>query len=499
MFRTHSIKTSALAAIMWGMAASTAGAADIVIAQSTDATTLDPAFRADTVTGSIQRHIYDSLLFRNADMEIEPRLAESWEQVGPTEWIVKLRPNLKFSNGEPLDAEAVKFSFERVQNPELKSPIRGWWAGFTGLDVLDERTLKITTSKVDPLFEARLSLFAPVPPKYVTEKGDTAFAQEPISSGPYKMVEWRRDEAIVLEPNPDYWGPAPDIDNVTFRVLPEELARIAANRTGEADVIGSISPTQALSLEGGEDVRVERASSTRVMTVNFDIKQTPGEKQAFRDAVAHAINQDEIINGLFRGYATKVNSMLSPGTPGWPRDINFTREHDLEKAKQLVAELGIGDQEIVMRTPSNAFALDRETALAVAGQLKAAGLNIKVQTDEWGVFFGDLKNAAMSPLYLNSHGNVWADPYPQIDAFQRTGGFISTWSDPELDVLLDKSLAVKGQERLDVFKAILERLNETSAVVPLFAQQDLYGVRDRVTWTPRPDGHVFAFEMAIKE
>ncbi len=497
MVRMHKSLTSVLTALLLGVAASSANAAEIVIAQSTDATTLDPAFRADTVTGSIQRHLYDSLLFRNSDMEIEPRLAESWEQVGPKEWIVKLRPNLKFSNGEALDAEAVKFSFERVQNPELKSPIRGWWKGFTEIEVLDKTTLKITTAKVDPLFEARLSLFAPVPPKYVAEVGDTAFAQEPVSSGPYKLVSWRRDEAIVLEPNPDYWGAAPNIENVTFRVLPEELARVAANRTGEADVIGGVSPTQALALEGTNNVRVERASSTRVIVVNFDIKQPPGDQQAFRDAVAHAINRDEIIDGLYRGYATKVNSMLSPGTPGWPREMNFTRDHDQDRARELVAELGIGDQEIVMRTPSNSFALDRETALAVAGQLKAVGLNVKVRADEWGVFFGDLKNAAMSTLYLNSHGNVWADPYPQIDAFQRTGGFISTWSDPELDALLDKSLTVKGQERLDVFQSTLERLNETSAVVPLFARQDLYGVRDKIDWAPRPDGHVFAFEMAV--
>ena len=140
-------------------------AADLTIAQSTDAVSLDPAFRADTATGNVQRHIFDSVLHRGADMKIGPQLAESVEQDGATAWTVRLRDGLTFSNGEPLDASAVKFSIERMQNAELKSPIRGWWTGFKTIEATDPRTLKITTTAPDPLFRARMTLLAPVPPK----------------------------------------------------------------------------------------------------------------------------------------------------------------------------------------------------------------------------------------------------------------------------------------------------------------------------------------------
>ena len=476
-----------------------AWASEITIAQSTDAVSLDPAFRADTATGNVQRHIHDSILFRNANSEIEPRLAQSVEQLSPKQWEIKLRSGLKFSNGELLDAHAVKFSIERLQNPELKSPIRGWWTGMTEIKIIDDLTLHITTKEVDPIFDARMTLLSPIPPKYLEEVGSEGFSLKPIGSGPYKLVEWRRDESIVLERNADYWGDKPSVEKVTFRVLPENLARVAALRTGEVDVIANVSPDQALALENADGVEVARTPSTRVMAIQFDINKAPGDNAVFREAVAYAINSDAIIQGLMRGFASPVNSILSPGIPSWPRDTDYTISHDLAKAKELIASSGLGDQEILMRAPSGRYSLDRETALAVAGQLKEAGLNIKVRPDEWGVFFGDLKNRSVSAIYLMGQGNVWLDPYPQIDAFQRTGGFLSTWEDSELDALLDKSNTVRGAERTQVFGQALERIKQTHAAVPLFALQALYGVSNKVTWQPRADEHIFAFEMEVAE
>ena len=470
-------------------------AVDLTIAQSTDAVSLDPAFRADTATGNVQRHIFDAILQRGPDMKIGPQLAESVQQDSPTVWTIRLRSGLKFSNGEPLDAEAVKFSVERMLNADLKSPIRGWWTGFKTIEVVDPQTLKVTTTAPDPLFRARMTLLAPVPPKYVREAGDAAFARKPIGSGPYRLVDWKRDDAVVLEANPNYNGQKPSVERVTFRVVPEELSRIAALQTGEADVIAGMSPTQAASLEGGEDVRVERAASTRVMAVQFDNDEALGDNQKFREAVAYAIDRDAIIKGLLRGYGVPAKSILSPGIPEWPSDKDFTRKHDLEKAKALVKELGLEGREIVMRTSAGRYPNDRETSLAIGAQLQKAGLNIKVRPEEWGTFFEDLKNHKMSALYLSGQGNVWLDPYPQIEAFHTTKGLLSAWSDPKIDELLAKSNEVPADQRPALFGQMLERLNETTAAVPLYAQQILYGVRKGVQWKPRPDEQVLAFEM----
>lgn len=473
-------------------------AVDLTIAQSTDAVSLDPAFRADTATGNVQKHIFDTILHRGPDMKIQPQLAESVQQNGPSAWTIRLRDELTFSNGEPLDAQAVKFSIERMQDPNVKSPIRGWWTGLKTIEATDARTLKITTSAPDPLLPARMTLLAPVPPKYLREVGDNAFALKPIGSGPYRLVDWKRDDAVILEANPNYKGPKPEIDRVTFRVVPEELSRIAALQTGEADVVAGLSPSQAAALETSDGVRVERAASTRVMAVQFDSDEAPGNDPKFREAVAYAIDRDAIIKGLLRGYGVPAKAILSPGIPDWPSDKDFTRKHDLEKAKALVKELGLEGKEIVMRTSAGRYPNDRETALAIGAQLQKAGLNVKVRPEEWGTFFEGLKNHKMSPVYLSGQGNVWLDPYPQIEAFHSSKGILSAWSDPKIDELLAKSNEVPADQRPALFGQMLERLNETAAAVPLYAQQNLYGVRSGVDWKPRPDEQVLASEMKKK-
>ncbi len=471
---------------------------EITIVQSTDASSLDPAFRGDTVTGNVQRHVFDTLMVRNKDLTLGPGLAESAERTGKTEWMLRLRQGVTFSNGEPFDAGAVKFSIERAQNPALKAPTRGWWLPFKTVEVIDPHTVRITTATTDPLFQARLTLFQPVPPKYLAEVGDTAFAQKPVGTGPYRLVEWRRNDAAVFAPNLSYWGGKPAFGKVTFRVVPEEMSRVAALMTGEADVIGDLSPAQAAYLGTAPGIKVVHTASTRVMAVQFDIGMPPGDNHQFREAVALGINRAQIIKGLLKGYGTPVTSLLSPAIPGWPKDKTYTQHYDPKKAAALVKQLGFGKEEILMRTPAGGFPNDREVALAIGAQLGRIGLNVKVRPDEYGRFFEDLKAHKMSPLYYNGQGNIWLDPYPQLEAFHKSDGFLSTWKDPELDKILVRSFEVTGAERQAVFGQALERVSQTVAAVPIYAQMLTYGVRDNVEWQPRADEQVLAFEMRKK-
>ncbi len=471
----------------------------VVIAQSTDATSLDPAFRVDTATGNVHMHIFDSLLIRKADMSISPGLAESVERITDTKWLVKVRRGVFFTNGEPANAAAVKFSIDRILDPKLKAPSKRWWSNFTNVKVVDDYTLEITTKGLDPLFYARMTLLVVVPPKYIKEAGDTKFSLYPIGTGPYKLVEWRKDDHITLRANKNHWSGVPSIEKVTFRVVPEELSRVAALQTGEADLIVGVSPAQALHLRNVKGRQIEMSPSTRVMCLQFDSDVPPGDQLKFRQAVAYAINRDEIIKGLLKGFAQPVTSVFSPGIPDWPKDVDTSFPFDLDKAKELVSELNLGGTEIVMRSPSGRYPHDRETALAVGGQLRKVGLNIKVRPDEWGAFFGDLKKGNMSALYLMGQGNVWLDPYPQLEAFHHSKGFISTWADPEFDALLEASNTAEGDARAKIFGQTLQRLHDQVGAVPLFAQVFIYGVNERVKWKPRVDNVIWALEMELTE
>jgi peptide/nickel transport system substrate-binding protein len=481
-----------------GAFASAQAATSVVIAQSTDATSLDPAFRVDSATGNVQWHIFDTMLVRKADMTIGPGLAEAVEQQGADKWSVRLRKGVKFTTGEPLNAEAVKFSLDRILDPKSKAPSKRWWSNFKSITVVDENTVQIVTDGRDPLFSARLTLLAVVPPKHVQQVGDGEFARKPVGTGPYKLVDWKKDDQVVLEANTAYWGAKPTVDKVVFRVVPEEMSRVSALQTGEADVVANVSATQAAFLGSVQGLRIEKAAGARVMAVHFDPDVAPGDNLKFRQAVAHAINRQEIVQGLLKGFAAPLNSVLSSGIPFWPAKEDSSFAFDAAKAKALVAELGLGDKEIVMRTSNARYPYDRETALAVAAQLAKVGLNVKVRPDEWGKFFDDLKNRDMSALYLMGQGNVWTDPYPQLEAFHHSKGFLSTWRDPAIDALLDKSNEATGADRERIFGDALKRIHDTAAAVPLYGQLLLYGVRDRVQWKARPDELIWAPEMVVK-
>jgi peptide/nickel transport system substrate-binding protein len=501
--RLRDILAMALFAVMIGGLASTGFSAGksgaIVIAQSTDATSLDPAFRVDTATGNVQKHIFDSLLIREANMSVGLGLAESVERVSNTKWLVKVRKGVFFTNGEPLKAAAVKFSIDRILDPKLKAPSKRWWSNFTNVRVVDDYTVEITTKTRDPLFYARLTLLVVVPPKYVKEVGDTKFSLHPIGTGPYELVEWKKDDHITLKANKNYWSGVPSIEKVTFRVVPEELSRVAALQTGEADLIVGVSPAQAEHLRGVKGCRIEMSPTTRVMCLQFDADVPPGNQLKFRQAVACAINREEIIKGLLRGFVQPVTSVFSPGIPDWPQDMDTSFPYDPEKAKKLVSELNLGNTEILMRSPSARYPYDRETALAVGGQLKRAGLNIKVRPEEWGAFFADLKKGNMSAVYLMGQGNVWLDPYPQLEAFHHSKGFLSTWLDPEFDALLEASNTAEGDARTKIFGQALQRLHDQAGAVPLFAQVFIYGVKERLKWKPRIDNIIWALEMELTE
>lgn len=492
----HVLTLGAILALGLASTALAQEGSSITIAQTVDATSLDPAFRDNTRTGNLILHVFDPVVMRTADMELEPWLAESVEQVDETTWRVTLKEGIAFANGEALDAEAVKFSLDRILDPETQAPTRRWFSNFTSVQVVDDRTLEIATDDLDPLFPVRLTFLYPVPPDYFQEVGADRFSIEPVGTGPYELVEWDRDDHITLRAREGYWAGEPPIDTVTFRIVPEEVARVSALETGEADLIESISPDQANYLGRVDGVRVESAPSTRAVVLSFDTDVAPADDPRFRRAVGHAINTEILIEGLYEGYAEPLNSFLSPAIPGWPKDRDYTFEYDPELARQLLSDAGLTDAEIVLRS-TTAYPIFRNLALAIASQLEEVGITVEVTSEDWSAWFDDLKAGDMSAVYLNDHGNVWIDPAPQLDAFFQSEGFISTYANPEVDALLAESNQLSGDARAEIFGDILEALMADAAGVPLLSQVSLYGVADDVQWEPRPDGVIRAWEMDV--
>src|SRR5438477_9123789 len=221
-----------------------AGERDITIAQGIDAEFLDVQMTNNIVTLIINTSIYDTLLTRDKQLQLVPALAIAHKLVSEKVWEVKLRPNVKFHNGETFDANAVKFSFERINRADFKSPQKGWFSTIERVEIVDPSTVRFHTKVPDPAMPARMTLMYQLAPKYVAKVGDAQANLKPVGTGPFKFVQWQKNERIVVEANDAHWTGKPAIRRATWRPIPELGARIAALQPGLADRIVNVPPDQ---------------------------------------------------------------------------------------------------------------------------------------------------------------------------------------------------------------------------------------------------------------
>ena len=475
--------------------ASAQASRSVVLVEPTDPRSLDPIFRDDEISGTVHRHIFDTPLHRFPDMSIRPWAAELVERQSPTTWLVRLRDNMHFTNGEPVDAEALRFSLERIVNPDSKSPIRSLISPLGTIEIQDRRTVLFHTANPDPLFTARLIWLQMVPPKYAAEAG-AQFGARPIGSGPYILKRWQRNSEIVFAANPDHWRGRPAYTDVTFKIIPEEIARVSALRSGDVDVILSLSTNQAAAVSQLPGFKVLPQPTSRVAVLNFNPGAPPADNTKFRRAVALAVNRDELLKGLAKNLGLPVRTIFAASVGNLPADVATDFQYDPDGARKLVEELGLKGTVVQVGGPSGRFPLDREIVSAVAAQLRRVGLDAKARTTEFGTYVSDITSGRAASIFLQVQGNAWFDPMPQIEAFYRTGGLGSPWMDPGIDALLDRTYKVPENERTAAIGDILKRLRDDTLSVPLFGYAELDAMTDKVVWQPRVDQLMLAFEMS---
>lgn len=466
----------------------------LIIGQTGDIFSLDPAFRTETPTGIVQRHIYDTILNRMPDMSVGPGIARSWRRLDPVTWRLELEEGRRFSNGEPVDGETIRATLARLNAPETRSPLKDLFETLTVANI-DGPMVTIVTKGPDALFESRMTNFQLVPPKYTATAG-AHFGEAPIGSGPFVLEYWHRNAEVALLANPTYGGAKQRFKRLLFRAVPEEIARISAVRTGAAHLVTSISPNQAASLQRGGEVQILTADSNRTMVVQFNKEVPFGNDPRFRRAVGLAINRDNLIHGLMKDYASPIGTIFGAAVQGVPKDVRGDFAYDPDAARKLIRELGVEGKEIELAGAVGRYPLDRECALAVGGELRKVGLNVKVRTYEYGSFAEDIQKNRVAPIFIQPHGNIWMDPLPQIIAFFYSRGHWSGWRDPVMDSMIDRANTTDGEERLGLVGDLIRKLHDDAIAVPLYALRIIYAAAPGLQWKPRPDDLIIAEEIS---
>ncbi|SDF70694.1 peptide/nickel transport system substrate-binding protein [Salipiger thiooxidans] len=490
-----------------------AQAADLTVGFTLDADTLDPANHRKRETETIIRNLYDGLVTRDSNMVVVPEIAESITQVSPTEYDFKLRQGVKFHDGSEMTAEDVKFTFDRItqdggMGDGVTSPRQGLMGPVASVDIVADDTVRISLSEPWPILPAMLPNQQIVSKAWVEEFGNDGVATMENGTGPFKLVEWRKGDAIIMERFDDYYGGATDIepvgtacvDRVIFKVIPESASRVAALLAGDVDIINELPPFSVGQVENNENTDVLTVNGTRSFFIAMNTQGELFDDPKVREAAAHAIDKDLIIDRILGGNAARIDGILSPDAFGASELPRY--DYDPERSRELLAEAGYPDGIEVTMDVEGAF---KDTAEAVASLLTKAGIETRVVVGE-GAQLVDKWRTKGEPksgdLYFTSWGNGSLDPFDIFTPTHRTNdrGNSAGYSNPELDALLDAAAVEIDQEkRAAMYHDAEMMINADIPYLYLWVPQDIYGVSKRLTgWTPSADSRINLHDACVE-
>ena len=472
--------------------------------------------------------VFEGLMWENIhSYEYEPTLAESWTILEDgMVWEFKLRKGVKFQNGEPFNAQAVKFSVDRMlgrgeYDPKLKPKFKPRYRGIFNriidkLEVVDDYTvryhMKVRTAEVFPRFTYR---FPMLPPNYIREVGDEGFAKRPIGTGTYKIVDRKVGDSITLEANPDYWNKNPRrgqygisyVKTVLQRLIPEDETRVSALRVGEVGLAVNIPPHRAKSLEKELNIAIKYVSlnSPSYLGINTALAEDPktGKPNPWLDirlrkAVSLAIDREALIKHVGTGYE-KLHYMLTPGQLGFdPESAKKYSRYDPEQAKKLVKEAGYPNGLDAVLNGMLGAGMVKELTDAISGYLTAVGIRTKVNLSEGRSIIGKIRTKT---LYSFDLWGGASGPEPLM--FSR-GAVASgnAWGlhkgDPVMDKYINETFAeFDPQKRAALYhKLFTYQAEKVVFFVPLWTGVTITGIRsDRWTlepsqWTRYPEYHL---------
>jgi peptide/nickel transport system substrate-binding protein len=468
---------------------------ELVIAIGGDPSTLDPQAADDGNERAVNDNIYETLVARDSGtMELVPSLAESWSQVDDVTWELKLRKGVKFHNGEDFNAEAAAAAINRVIDPDYNSEQISFFATILEGQAVDDTTLRVITDGPDPTLPSRLYWLKIVPPEYST---NADFGTKPVGTGPYKFVEWVRDDHITLEANTDYWGDTPTIGKVTIRPIQEEVTRLAALKAGEVDLVRGLIPEYVTDVP-----KVAAIPGLEFPWLRLNTLVGPLTNRDLRMAINLALNKDELAQSLYSGYAVPAEGqILTPGHFGYNPDVT-AYPYDPDQARELIAASGYNGEELEFIGESGRWLKDKELIEAIAGQLREVGLNVKVNIVEWSAWLDLLfAGAEKAPIMqFSAHSNELLDADRTLSALYESTGSQTAYSNPEFDALVDEARTETDlAKREELYHEAVQIAYDDAAVGVLLNLDDIYGMTERLEFTPRLDGKMLILEMSLTD
>jgi peptide/nickel transport system substrate-binding protein len=441
-------------------------------------------------------HVFDHLATRDKTGKVIPALALSWKTLDDTTWEVKLRKGVKFHDGTPFSAKDVKATFDRVLDEKNKLTARGNHAKIKSVEVVSDDTVRFKTDGPYPLFVERMTAQVMQSERVIREKGAEWMQENPVGTGPYKLVRWSKKQEHLLQRNEDYWGTKPAFKYARVRIIPETATQIAELLAGGVDVIKAVPPDQMDVIGKSGNARTSTSPILRTAFLQLDQAgrsgANPFQDKRVRQAANLAADMEAVIKHVLNGLGDRTATTINPMAFGFDPSLKPYKP-DPARAKKLLADAGYpnGIDVGFMTGPAIVEPGLRQTSEAIVADLAKVGIRTKQRhIGEIGPFVTQVKEGKAGPMFEWSWGY-----YSVFDAdailydVMRCGEAYSYYCNKEVDDLIHAGRStLDAKKRAEVYAKIQKLIHEDAAYLFKWGLRGVWGVSNRVDYeAPRDE------------
>jgi peptide/nickel transport system substrate-binding protein len=503
--------------------ANDAQAQELVLALSTPITSIDPHYHNLTPNNALARHYFDALISTDEFQNLVPGLAVSWRTVNETTWEFKLRKGVKWHDGSAFTAEDVLATLKRAPNvPNSPASFAAFVRPIIEATAADSHTLIFKTAKPHPLLPIEISNVMIVP-KAIAETAKTEdfnSGKAAIGTGPFKFVDYKAGDRVVLARNDAYWGPKPAWAKVQQRMISNSAARVAALLASDVQLIENVPTTDAENLRANKNLRLGEVVSNRLIYLHMDTGREknspfirtkdgkPMEANPLRDvrvrkAISMALNRDAIVDRVMEKMAVPAGQLLPEQFFGTSKRLK-PEKFDPEAAKKLLAEAGYPNGfQMTLHAPNNRYINDEKIAQAVAQYLTRIGIDTKLESMPSAIFFTrgtKLEFSFMLAGWSSSTGDTSSPLRSLLGTFDPAIGSGSAnrgrFSDPGLDAMVSTALTqVDDTKRGMLLAAASEKAVALLGLIPVHYEVSVWGMRKNISYKARADQYTLAQDI----
>lgn len=457
---------------------------DLVVARSLETTDMLPATGYSNGDIWAIQQVYQTLTRNKADGSgVEPGLAESWdESADQLSWTFHLRHGVKFHNGTEMTSKDVKFSIDFARTARDDKPWQFLFEAISGVDVIDDYTVRIDLSEPWAPLLSDLSMSAiSIMPADFAGMSETAFRSNPIGTGPYKVGEWKKGDYIKFVRNNDYWEKGkPKLNSVTFKYVSDANTRSQMVQSGQAQIDEFPTAVSVSALNKTKNVHVASFPSTSLIWVNLNNRKKPLDDVHVRRALAYAIDKQAIVRAVYYGQAESANSMLSKNLMGYSKDVKDLR-YSMEKAKEELAKSNAPKHfSLTIQVQSG----DPEKAMLaqiLQESWKDLGVDVTLQTLDSTTVYSNRTSGDFDVAMFEMTNDI-SDPDEWMQyMFSSSANVNSGYANPQVDDLIKKAAADSDRDtRLRYYAQVQQIIADDAPEIPLVYKPGLFAVRDQV-------------------